>query len=172
MIKGFKIKGNVEKYDYNSLENLPDISGGGIEKEWKLITDITIPEENASVTLFVDKDSEGNPFSCIEIDIVWEGIQVTDGTKDGKAWISLNPTRAGYNTGKYGMATQNYFYYTSYANYTNGHSIRLSRGSLTQTGQNSFKTDFLKDFPNGITSIEVSAYQQKSFYGRVVIYGR
>lgn len=150
------------------LEDLKNKIGG----EWKLITDITIPEENASVTLFVDKDSEGNPFSCTEIDIVWKGIKVTDDTTSGKAWISLNPTRAGYNTGKCGMATQNYFYYTSNANYINGHSIRLSRGNLTQTGQNWFNTDFLKDFPNEITSIEVSGYQQKSFYGRVIIYGR
>ena len=168
-IKGFKINGNVEKYDYNSLENLPDLSGGST-KEWKLITDITIPEENASVTLFINKDSEGNPFSVEEIDVVWQGIQVTDGTKDGKAWISLNPTTAGYNKGRYGWSTTNYFYFTSQSNYKNGVSIRLGKGVVWRSDNTT--VHHLNEFPNGITSIEVSGYLQKSFYGRVVIYGR
>lgn len=171
MIKGFKIKGNVEKYDYNSLENLPEISGGNT-KEWKLITDIIIPEENASVTLFVDKDGEGKPFRVEEVNIVWQGIQVTDGTKDGKAWISLNPTKAGYNAGKCGWATQNYFYYTSQNNYSSGVGIRLGKGILWKTDGNITNTTVLSALPDRITSIEVSGYGQKSFYGRVVIYGR
>ena len=144
------------------------------DKEWKLITDITIPEENASVTLFVNKDDNGKPFSYTEIDIVWEGIKVTDGTKHGAAWISLNPIRAGYNVGKCGHSTNSYFYYidNAYPNYTRGEWIRLDRGVLIQSGATWYMIDTKKVFPNGITSLEISGYGAKSFYGRVVIYGR
>ena len=38
-IKGFNINGNIEKIDYNSLENLPDISGGSTNEEWELLQD-------------------------------------------------------------------------------------------------------------------------------------
>lgn len=162
-IKGFNINGNVEKYDYESLDNKP---------EWKLITDITIPEEEAIVTLFVDKDSEGNPFKVEDVNIVWQGIQVTDGTKDGKAWISFNATKAGYNAGKCGFSTNGYFYYTSQNNYSNGVGVRAGKGVFWKTDSNLAGATVLNSLPDGITSIEVSAYQQKSFYGRVVIYGR
>ena len=171
MTEEYKVYASEEYVD-NAIKGI-EIGGGSTNEEWKLLIDVTIPEENASVTLFVDKDSEGKPFRVEEVNIVWQGIQVTDGTKDGKAWISFNPTKAGYNAGKLGTMTNGYFYYTSQNNYTNGIGIRWGKGALWKTETSSLATmNVLNDLPNGITSIEVSAYQQKSFYGRVVIYGR
>ena len=51
-IKGFNINGNVEKYDYNSLENIPDISGGGsTNEEWVELLNTTLAEDVAYVDL-------------------------------------------------------------------------------------------------------------------------
>lgn len=169
-VKGFNINGNVEKYDYNSLDNIPDISGGSTNEEWKLLIDVTIPEEDASVTLFVDKDSEGNPFEVEEINIIWQGIKVTDGTQSGKSWITLNPKNAGYNAGKYGYSSASYMYYTSQNNYTSAEGIRLGRGVIWKTGGADTRVGILPF--DKITSVEVSGDGRKSFYGRVVIYGR
>ena len=63
-IKGFKINGNIEKYDYESLDNKPDIVSDGITESLKntlkeyftnvqtLLPQIAyVTEENAGNTL-------------------------------------------------------------------------------------------------------------------------
>ena len=45
-ITGFNIDGNIEKYDYESLDNKPDISGGGSGEVWEELVNVTL-EENA-----------------------------------------------------------------------------------------------------------------------------
>lgn len=143
--------------------------------EWQLITDTTIAEEDASTTLFVSQKDSGESFLCHELLIAWIGIAVTDGTESGKAWISLNPDKAGYNSGECGYATNAYFYYTKQANYTRNvhveslpYKVEYVDTSLTTSDS----IDAQVIWQNGISSVEVSAYGRKSFYGRVIIYGR
>ena len=69
------------------------------------------------------------------------------------------------------MTTQ-YFYYTSIANYLNGVSLSLKPYVLWKTDGEMISEDANTVYQNGISSIEVSAYEAKSFYGRVIIYGR
>lgn len=139
------------------------------EKEWKLITDTTIEEADAAATLFADQDDEGSAFSYTEVVILWQGIQVTDGTSSGNAWISINGTQATYNSGKCGAISVNYFYYTSTSGYTNGAILEVKKNCAFNAAS---KYSFSEDVPEDIHSVEVSAYGSKSFYGRVVIYGR
>lgn len=49
-ITGFNINGNVEKYDYNSLDNTPDISGGSSE-EWVELLNTTLAEDVAYIDI-------------------------------------------------------------------------------------------------------------------------
>ena len=46
-ITGFNIDGNIEKYDYNSLENIPDFNGGS--EEWELVAEVTATENVNSI---------------------------------------------------------------------------------------------------------------------------
>lgn len=134
-------------------------------KEWQLITDVTIPEEDASITLFVNQDDNGNPFSVSEICITWIDIQVTDGATSGNAWISINAEKAGYNAGKNGFMSSNYFYHTSQKNYSKGEYIQVTPNMI-------YAKYWIPSNEKNIHSVEVSGYQKKSFWGRVVIYGR
>ena len=79
MIKGFKIKGNVEKYDYNSLENLPDISGGGgTDEEWVELLNTTLTEDVAYVDIVAP---EGKKFKKLNICISTGGAGLTAASK-------------------------------------------------------------------------------------------
>lgn len=143
--------------------------------EWQLITDTTIAEEDASTTLFVSQKDSGESFLCHELLIAWIGIAVTDGTQSGKAWISLNPDEAGYNSGECGLMTSAYFYYTSHANYMRTMHVESLpyKVEYLDTGVSTNDSiDAQVIWQNGISSVEVSAYGRKSFYGRVIIYGR
>ena len=143
--------------------------------EWQLITDTTIAEEDASVTLFVSQKDSGESFLCHELLIAWIGIAVTDGTESGKAWISLNPDEAGYNSGECGLMTSAYFYYTSHANYMRTMHVESLPYKVEYVDTSVSTNDSIDAqviWQNGISSVEVSAYGRKSFYGRVIIYGR
>lgn len=156
------------EYVDDAIANI-DIPTSGGEKEWKRILDITIPEENASRTLFVTQDEDGNALDLTEVSIVWQGIQLTNGDKDCKAWISLNGKKAGYNCGKWGYMTNSYFAYTNNVNYTRSNYARKIPNQIFRESA----WDSCIDDDETINAIELSVYAKDTgFYGRVVIYGR
>ena len=72
-IKGFEINGNIEKYDYESLDNKPDLNGGSAE-EWEHVCDISVVEDTENpinkivqdlganykkLNIFINKNSPG-----------------------------------------------------------------------------------------------------------------
>jgi hypothetical protein len=57
-ITGFNINGNIEKYDYNSLDNTPDISGGGSGEEWIELLTTVLTEDVAYVELVAPDDKK------------------------------------------------------------------------------------------------------------------
>lgn len=88
-IKGFKINGNVEKYDYNSLENLPDLSGGST-KEWELIRTVVLEEDVQLIS--IRSDENGNPFEYDEIAVRSFTMEGEDNKKLDTCAIWVNDT--------------------------------------------------------------------------------
>jgi hypothetical protein len=165
---GYMTEPEVAAIVEDQLGDIELPTGGG--KEWKQLCDITIPQEDAAVTLFLDKDSNGNAFSCEEVSIKWVGIAVTDGTQSGKAWISINPAKAGYNQGTHGYQTNDYFYYTAQADYSRANILQIKPGGLVVIENT--KMWLTGSGESDIHALEISGYQHKAFYGRVIVYGR
>ncbi len=147
-----------------------DMPSGGSE-EWTKLYDATTTSDEATATLIVSKDQSGNSFAVKEIYVMFIGINLTNGENSAKAWISINPSRAGYNSGILGWITNAYMCYSTQQNYTSGVGIRMDTARYIQ-----FDTQ-LKDIaktglPEYITGVEISAYEQKQWYGRCIVYGR
>ncbi len=147
-----------------------DMPSGGSE-EWTKLYDATTTSDEATATLIVSKDQSGNSFAVKEIYVMFIGINLTNGENSAKAWISINPSRTGYNSGILGWMTNAYMCYSTQQNYTSGVGIRMDTARYIQ-----FDTQ-LKDIaktglPEYITGVEISAYGQKQWYGRCIVYGR
>lgn len=88
-IKGFNINGNVEKYDYESLDNIPDVSGSGGE-EWVELLNSALAEDVAYVDLIAPDDKK---FKKLHIQVHTVGVGLSASSKiivKGKAHIGFD----------------------------------------------------------------------------------
>ncbi len=147
-----------------------DMPSGESEELTKLY-DVTTTSDEATATLIVTKDQSGNSFAVKEIYVKFIGINLTNDEKSAKAWISINPSRAGYNSGILGWMTNAYMCYSTQKDYTSGVGIRLDTARYIR-----FDTQLTgiakTGLPEYITGVEISAYGQKQWYGRCIVYGR
>nr|DAG65694.1 MAG TPA: hypothetical protein [Caudoviricetes sp.] len=76
-------------------------------EQWELINSITVAEADATRIIAIDKDSNGNSFSCKKIMLRAKANSTID--SNATAWFCVNGT-GGYNSGRLGFNT-NYVKY-------------------------------------------------------------